>query len=56
MDDTRIVKSILAAGVIIAMGVREPAVIDEAHRPHIVKSVTTWVNDLVQALFPSTQP
>ena len=51
-SDDRLVKSILAAGVLIAMGASEAAIVDDIHRGHLVKSVAEWVHELEKALFP----
>jgi hypothetical protein len=51
-SDDRLVKSVLAAGVLIAMGASEAAIVDDIHRGHLVKSVAEWVRELEKVLFP----
>jgi hypothetical protein len=55
-QDDRIVKSVLAAGVLIAIGASDTMKIDDQHRGHVIKSVTEWVRELELALFPSSDP
>jgi hypothetical protein len=51
MSDDRIVKSILAAGVLIAMSTSNAAFIDDEHQDAVVKSVEAWVRRLWPVLF-----
>lgn len=55
-NDDRIVRSVLAAGVLIAMGASDTMKIDDIHRGHVIKSVAEWVHELEHALFPSLDP
>jgi len=50
--DDRIARSILAAGVLSAMAASQAAKVDDVHKPLVIKTVKTWVEELERALFP----
>ena len=48
----RIARSVLAAGVLTAMASSQVAKVDDLHKPHIIKNIKAWVDELEEALFP----